>query len=60
MAILVAVPLVFLQIVWNFLLVLNADKLGDLLERSYATNLGIAADFLIISVSLLTPLQLLY
>ena len=57
MAILVAVPLVFVQIVWNFLLLLNADELGDLLERSYATNLGIAADFSTISVALWTPLQ---
>ena len=55
-AILVELPLVFVQIAWNFLLVLNADELGDLLQRSYATNLGIAADFSIISVALLTPL----
>ena len=35
----------FVQIAWNFLLVLKADELGDLLQRSYATNLGTAADF---------------
>ena len=56
-AILFAVPLVLVQLVWNYLLVLNADELGDLLERSYAKNLGIAADFSLISVALLTPLQ---
>ena len=52
----ISVPLVSVQIIWNLLLISNADDLGKFLKHKFATYLGIVADFSLLSVALLNTL----